>query len=136
MTTTTGASSTMPTPTAPAAEESDNPLRAGLRLERTPRPCTMVIYGATGDLTHRKLMPALYNLAREQLLPTPFAVVAFARRDYTDDSFRQEMRQAVEQFSRRKPVDDEVWESFARNLFYYRSEFTEPAGYKGLSDLL
>ena len=72
----------MTTTTSPAVPNSqENPLRAGLRLERTPQPCTMVIYGATGDLTHRKLMPALYNLAREQLLPSPFAVVAFARRD-------------------------------------------------------
>jgi glucose-6-phosphate 1-dehydrogenase len=122
------------TPTTPSAH--DNPLRAGLGLERTPQPCTMVIYGATGDLTHRKLMPALYNLAREQLLPNPFAVVAFARRDYTNESFRQEMRKAVEQFSRHKPIDDAVWESFVQNLYYHRAEFTAPAGYQQLSDLL
>src|SRR3954466_6545130 len=52
-----------------------NPLRAGLRMQRTPEPCTVVIFGATGDLTHRKLMPALYNLQRERLLPPGFNVV-------------------------------------------------------------
>ncbi|GAC1395541.1 MAG: glucose-6-phosphate dehydrogenase [Chloroflexota bacterium] len=118
-------------PAAPVSEE--NPLRAGLRLERMPQPCIMVIYGATGDLTHRKLMPALYNLARERLLPHPFAVVAFARRDYTDDSFRQEMRTWVDQFSRQKPIDEAVWEGFAANIYYHRAEFGDPAGYSGLS---
>ncbi len=127
----------MTTATLPTTElPEDNPLAAGLHLERTPQPCTMVIYGATGDLTHRKLMPALYNLARERLLPSPFAVVAFARRDYTSESFRVEMRQAVDEFSRHKPIDDTIWDEFAKNLFYHRSEFTDPAGYQGLSDLL
>ena len=121
-------------PLAPAAQ--DNPLRAGLKLERTPQPCVMVIYGATGDLSHRKLLPALYNLAREGLLPNPFAVVAFGRRSYTSESFRAEMRPAVDQFSRQKPVDDAVWDSFAQHMFYHQSEFTDPAGYKELSALL
>ena len=68
-----------------------NPLRAGLRMQRTPEPATMVIFGATGDLTHRKLVPALYNLQRERLLPPGFNVIGFARRDWSDDFFRNSL---------------------------------------------
>src|ERR1051326_7794139 len=67
-----------------------NPLREGMQTERTPDPCTMVIFGATGDLTRRKLLPALYNLALEHLLPAGFSVIAFARRPYSDEQFRQQ----------------------------------------------
>ena len=94
-----------------------NPLREGLRLERTPEPCTMVIFGASGDLTRRKLLPALYNLAVDGLLPDSFAVVGFARSEMTDEQFRQEALEAVREFSRR-PVDTALWDSFARGLFY------------------
>ena len=94
-----------------------NPLREGLRLERTPESCTMVIFGASGDLTRRKLLPALYNLALDGLLPDGFAVVGFARSEMTDEQFRQEALEAVREFSRR-PVDTALWDSFARSLFY------------------
>src|SRR6185437_2531998 len=91
------------------ATPADNPLREGLRLERTPDPCAMVIFGATGDLTHRKLVPALYSLARQRLLPPQFALVGFARRDWSDDKLREEMRLAIEQFGH--DVQPGVWES-------------------------
>ena len=113
-----------------------NPLRQGLRLDRSPEPCVMVIFGATGDLTHRKLIPALYNLALEGFLPPGFSVVGFARRPKSDEQFREEMRAAVNQFSRRRPVDDSVWESFARGLFYCASTFDSPEGYTNLAALL
>jgi glucose-6-phosphate 1-dehydrogenase len=113
-----------------------NPLRQGLRQERSPEPCAMVIFGATGDLTHRKLIPALYNLALEGYLPPGFSVVGFARRPKTDEQFREEMRAAVNQFSRRRPVDDTAWESFARGLFYCASTFDAPEGYQHLAALL
>lgn len=113
-----------------------NPLRAGMRLERSPEPCVMVIFGATGDLTHRKLMPALYNLALEGFLPPGFSVVGFARRPKTDEQFRAEMRQAVNEFSRRRPVDDGVWESFSRGLFYCSSTFDDSDGYDRLGTSL
>ncbi|MCC6629748.1 MAG: glucose-6-phosphate dehydrogenase, partial [Chloroflexi bacterium] len=115
---------------------SVNPLRQGLRQERSPEPCVMVIFGATGDLTHRKLIPALYNLALEGFLPPGFSVVGFARRPKTDEQFRDEMRAAVNEFSRRRPVDDTVWESFARGLFYCASTFDDSTGYEKLSALL
>ncbi len=94
-----------------------NPLREGVRLPRTPEPCTMVIFGASGDLTRRKLLPALYNLALDGLLPGAFSIVGFARSEMTDDQFRQQALEAVRQFSRR-PVDAAVWDSFARGLYY------------------
>jgi len=70
------------------ARKIPNPLREGLRLERIPEPCTMVICGATGDLTTRKLGPALYNLMLGGFLPPEFTVVDFARRPMSDDDFR------------------------------------------------
>src|SRR5690242_19480090 len=83
----------------------ENPLREGIRLERTPDPCVMVIFGASGDLTRRKLMPALYNLWRERLLPAGFSVVGFSRTDMNDQQFRDSMKEAVEQFGEQGPVD-------------------------------
>jgi len=74
----------------------ENPLREGIRLERTPDPCVMVIFGASGDLTKRKLMPALYNLWRERLLPAGFSVVGFSRTDMNDAQYRATMMEAVE----------------------------------------
>ena len=82
---------------------AENPLRQGMRLARTPEPCTTVIFGASGDLTRRKLMPALYNLALQQWLPAGFSVVGFARRADTDDVFRHHMKEAVDTFSRQTP---------------------------------
>ncbi len=82
-----------------------NPLRRGLVEDKTSDACAVVIFGASGDLTRRKLMPALYNLAASRLLPGGFAVVGVARREKTDEAFRSEMREAVAAFSRRKPVD-------------------------------
>src|SRR5262249_50333323 len=71
--------------------EQTNPLREGLTGERVPLPCTMVIFGASGDLTKRKLVPALYSLARDRLLPSAFSVLGVARRDIGDQGFREQM---------------------------------------------
>jgi glucose-6-phosphate 1-dehydrogenase len=113
-----------------------NPLREGLRVKQGPEPCVMVIFGATGDLTHRKLLPALYNLALEHPLPAGFSVVGFARRPYTDDIFREQALDAINQFSRQKPVNPQVWESFATGICYLQSDFNDPAGYEKLNALL
>src|SRR5690242_4166847 len=85
-------------------------------------PCTVVIFGASGDLTMRKLIPALYHLAKEKQMPSDYAIVGFARREKSDDSWRKELREALEQFSRTKPVDDTVWEQFARHVFYCQGD--------------
>jgi glucose-6-phosphate 1-dehydrogenase len=112
-----------------------NPLREGLRLPRTPEPCAVVVFGATGDLTARKLVPALYNLARERLLPRGFSVVGFARRDWTDESFRAAMKEAVEEYSR-EPLSKDVWESFARELHYVRGTFDDQSAFRTLEQRL
>jgi glucose-6-phosphate 1-dehydrogenase len=110
----------------------ENPLREGLRLERVPAPCAMVIFGASGDLTSRKLMPALYNLAIEGLLPSGFSVVGYARRDLTHDVFRAQMRDAVDKYSRRRPVDPTVWETFEQGISYVQGNFEESGDYEKL----
>ena len=104
--------------------------------EKTPSPCIFVIFGATGDLTHRKLVPALYNLSREGLLPAHFACVGFARRDKSHDQFRKELYQGVNEFSRSRPTDEDVWHNFAQHLFYHRSEFDNDEGYERLKTFL
>jgi glucose-6-phosphate 1-dehydrogenase len=107
-----------------------------MRSARTLQPCVLVIFGATGDLTHRKLLPALYNLAIEQPLPPQFSVVGVARRPFTDDEFRLQAMDSINQFSRRTPVNPAVWDTFARGLFYCQSQFDDQEGYAKLSELL
>jgi glucose-6-phosphate 1-dehydrogenase len=106
-----------------------------MAAERELQPCTLVIFGATGDLTKRKLVPGLYSLAQERLLPSDFAVIGFARRDKTHDVFRQEMRQAVQEFAR-YPLDNRLWETFASRLYYHRSTFDDAMGYARLQEFL
>ena len=113
-----------------------NPLRAAIRAERTPQPCAMVIFGATGDLTKRKLMPALYNLALENPLPAGFTVVAVARRPMSNDEWRQYVKDSINEFSRNRPINPAVWDSFSQGLFYHQTEFHDPAGYERLGQLL
>src|SRR5499427_3089395 len=100
-----------------AAEQTQtNPLREGLSTRAVPQPCSVVIFGATGDLTHRKLMPALYNLAADGELPPAVTVIGFARRPKSDGDFRKEMEDAVKKFSR-QTVRDEIWNNFAQSIF-------------------
>jgi glucose-6-phosphate 1-dehydrogenase len=113
-----------------------NPLREGLRTQQAPEPCALVIFGATGDLTHRKLVPALYNLAHEGQLPQSFAIVGVARRPKTHDQFRTELRDAVAQFSRFQPINPAVWDSLAQAIFYHQSEFADTKGYLTLGKFL
>jgi glucose-6-phosphate 1-dehydrogenase len=116
--------------------EAPNPLREGLRIKQSTEPCVMVIFGATGDLTHRKLLPALYNLALEHPLPAGFSVVGFARRSYSDDDFRQQALESINAHSRQKPVNLQVWDSFASGIRYLQSAFHDPKGYEKLNTLL
>lgn len=113
-----------------------NPLQDRSREQKNPKPCILVIFGASGDLTNRKLVPALYNLSKEGLLPSHFACVGFARRDKSNDDFRKEMLDGVEKYSRTKPIDQDVWRNFSEHLFYHRSEFDNDEGYKSLKVLL
>ncbi len=113
-----------------------NPLREGLRLERIAEPCTMVICGATGDLTERKLGPALYNCLLGGFLPPEFTVVGFARRDLSDEAFRDHLMAGIGKYSRNRPVKPAIWESFARGIEYHRGDFDDPAAYVELAKRL
>ncbi len=120
----------------PDRSQSTNPLREGIVSRRVAEPCAIVIFGATGDLTHRKLVPALYNLAHEGQLPSGFAVVGFARRPKSHDEFRAELREAVVKFSRFQPINPAVWDAFAQGIFYHPSEFGDADGYTRLAKFL
>ena len=118
-----------------ADQPEPNPLREGLSTRAVPQPCSIVIFGATGDLTHRKLIPALYNLAADGELPPAVAIIGFARRPKGDDDFRKEMEEATRTFSR-QPVRDEIWKTFSQSIFYHQSEFENADGYKKLVERL
>jgi glucose-6-phosphate 1-dehydrogenase len=99
-------------------------------------PCVLVIFGAAGDLTRRKLLPALYNLTREGALDERFAVVGFSRSSQTDETFREQLRQSVAQHSRSQPLDDAVWRAFSRRIRYVEGSFEDPEGYTTLRQRL
>jgi glucose-6-phosphate 1-dehydrogenase len=113
------------------ADLNENPFSDTLISRQRAEPCTVVIFGATGDLTHRKLIPALYNLAASGDLPPQFKVVGFARREKTDEVFRTELEEGNKKFSR-QGHSDELWSSFGDSIHYHRSEFTDAEGYKAL----
>ena len=106
----------------------ENPLRVGLRQERTPEPLILVIFGASGDLTQRKLVPALYQLKRERRLPAELTIVGTARREWSHDYFRQQMRQGIEEFSD-GIGSEEYWQDFAQGLYYFPGNMDEPESY-------
>ncbi len=118
---------------SPAQEE--NPLLAGLMLRRTPDPCALVIFGASGDLAHKKLMPALYALAVRRLLPARFAIVGVARSEGDDDSYREDMKQAVQKHAR-DPFRQDVWDELAATLHYLSTDFADEGGEDRLHELL
>jgi glucose-6-phosphate 1-dehydrogenase len=114
------------------AKPTENVLREGLRLERVPDPCILVLFGATGDLAHRKVVPAMYHLWRTNLLPHEFVLLAVGRREYDDDTFRGELRASLEEFSRVLPLDEPAWRSFSQRIRYHRLDFDDDAGFDTL----
>ncbi|HEY5260233.1 MAG TPA: glucose-6-phosphate dehydrogenase, partial [Rhabdochlamydiaceae bacterium] len=112
-----------------------NPLTEG-QQSRLAEPCSLVIFGATGDLTSRKIVPALYNLLKDGQLPSLFTCIGFARRPKTNEEFRAEMKDAVGKYSRTKPIEDSIWNHFQDHLFYHQAEFHEDEGYEKLKTLL
>ncbi|MDT7806858.1 MAG: glucose-6-phosphate 1-dehydrogenase [Acidobacteriota bacterium] len=116
-----------------AAAVVENPMRVGVRLERTAEPCAVVIFGASGDLAKRKLIPALYRLVQERLLPAEFAIVGLGRTPMSDDEFRDRMKASVVEFSESKSVDEEVWRSFAAGIQYLPSNIDQPESYAELA---
>jgi glucose-6-phosphate 1-dehydrogenase len=116
-------------------ETLENPLVEGLKMRRTPDPCVFVIFGASGDLTQRKLFPALYSLAYRRLLPEKFAVVGVARTEETDDAFRDRMEAAVREHAR-DPFRDDVWQGLAEGMRYISTEFDNDDGEEQLARCL
>ncbi len=113
-----------------------HPLEEPGHIDRKLDPCILVIFGATGDLTARKLLPAIYNLKREGQLPAHFACVGFARREKSHETFRSETEKAISSFSRVKPIDKDLWSGFRKQFFYHQSAFDEDEGYRGLKTFL
>jgi glucose-6-phosphate 1-dehydrogenase len=107
--------------------QEENPLLEGLALRRAPDPCALVIFGASGDLTHKKLFPALYALAFRRLLPEQFGVVGVARTEGDDERFREDMKAAVEKYSRDE-FREEVWERIAAGMRWVSTDFADEGG--------
>jgi glucose-6-phosphate 1-dehydrogenase len=112
--------------------ETQNPFADPLRFERRAPECAIVIFGATGDLTKRKLLPALYRLAYERRLPTKFSIVGTSRSAWSDEAFREKMHDGVKQFLEDSPFDEEQWKCFAQNLHYVPGDMNDPQLFAGL----
>src|SRR6267154_2582786 len=123
-------------PYAPDHDQLPNPLRYGLRGDSAPEPCALVVFGASGDLAHRKLIPALYNLAVSAHLPAAFGAVGVSKSEYTHEEYQAEMREAVGKFSRTKPIDEDVWRDFAAGLRYVPGAFDDDATFQRLAATL
>jgi glucose-6-phosphate 1-dehydrogenase len=113
----------------------ENPLRVGLQQERTAEPAIIVIFGASGDLTQRKLIPAIYQIRRERRLPPEMTIVGVARRDWTHDYFRQHLKEGVEEFGN-GVGNEELWQEFAKGIFYCSGNMDEEESYEKLNTFL
>ena len=113
----------------------ENPLRVGLQQERTADPAIIVIFGASGDLTQRKLIPAIYQIRRERRLPPEMTVVGVARRDWSHDYFRQHLKDGLEEFGN-GVGNEELWNNFAEGIFYCSGNMDEPESYEKLKNFL
>src|ERR1700689_3473766 len=107
----------------------------GIPGGRPGDPCVMVIFGASGDLTKRKLIPALYNLAKDNLLSKEFALVGFARNELTSEQFRDEIGKEIGEFAT-TTIDPDLWHWFSRRIYYLSGDFADPNAYQALSELL
>src|SRR6187551_456705 len=114
---------------------ASNPLLDGLRIEPTPETSALVIFGASGDLTRRKLLPALYQLARGQRLPARFTVIGISRSEISDEAFRDQFQDSLKEFSGLEQPDD-VSRALAQNMRYVRGEMDDPDLYTRLKAAL
>ena len=117
----------------PSASET-NPLRQNLPRARVPEPCAIVLFGATGDLTHRKLVPALYHLYRGGNMPSEYAIVGFARRDWTDDQLREDLSSMLKDNG--DSDFEHLWPEFAKHIVFSPGNFDDPKGYQALKTKL
>lgn len=109
-----------------------NPFRESFSTRPQAEPCVVIIFGATGDLTHRKLIPALYNLALDGDLPSPSSVVGFARRPKSDEVFREDLERLNREVSR-QGHDDTLWANFRQTISYHQGEFQDVEAYRSLA---
>lgn len=107
-----------------------------MRLEATAPPYAVVIFGATGDLTRRKLLPALYRLAQQRLVPSEFAILGAGRQSLSDEEFRALMKSAVGEFGPDDSLDESAWQSFAKRISYIGGDFNEAELYQKLKNKL
>ena len=114
----------------------ENPFQDPLRFERRTPECAIVIFGASGDLARRKLLPALYRLAYDRRLAAGFAVIGVSRTQLGDDQYREKMLKAVQEFSENTKVDDEVWRAFAQGLYYVAGDIADADLYRRLGEKL
>lgn len=113
----------------------ENPFAEGENRIIRPPGTAVVIFGGTGDLSHRKLIPALYNLACDDYLPTGFMLVGASRGEMSDEAFRNEVAESIKKHSRR-PLDPAIWETFSKNIFYQAVDAPDLGGYKKLREKL
>ncbi|MCC6590361.1 MAG: glucose-6-phosphate dehydrogenase [Bryobacterales bacterium] len=109
-----------------------NPFHDPVRFERRVPPCTLVIFGANGDLTKRKLVPALFRLAYDRRLPAGLSVIGNSRTAMSDDDFREKMRESTQKFLEDTPFDENLWRDFAAGLFYVAGDMNDPACYNAI----
>src|SRR5580700_880981 len=111
---------------SPASAATEAPVRKA-------DPCVMVIFGASGDLTKRKLIPALLNLATAKLLPEQFAIIGYSSNDLTTETFRNLLTEEIKKFAS-CPVTPEMWSWFLNRIYYIKGDFQNPEGYKTLKE--
>src|SRR5213594_2512695 len=116
--------------------EEENPLRHGRRMNRSPEPCAMVIFGGSGDLTRRKLVPALYDLSRKRMIPGGFTILGLSRSTMTDEEYRSMLREWVDKSGEAAPSDPATWAPFSQGIHYLPANFHDPETYAKLKQTL
>ncbi|HEY9761701.1 MAG TPA: glucose-6-phosphate dehydrogenase [Trichocoleus sp.] len=113
----------------------ENPLRVGLQQDRIPEPQILVVFGGSGDLTQRKIVPALYQMRRERRLPPELTIVGVARREWSHDFFREHLKEGVEEFGGGIGFES-IWEDFAKGVFYFSGDIDKAESYQKLKEFL
>jgi glucose-6-phosphate 1-dehydrogenase len=126
----------MTTTAQPSGSVAANPLRKGLATNRIAAPCNIVFFGATGDLMARMLMPAMWNLRMEDILPANYGIVGFSRSPKDDATFRDEMHKSIDEFSRSGPAKEPLWSDFAKHLSYISGTFDDTNAFHTLRQRL
>ena len=119
-----------------ATATAPNPLREGLDTQRISDPCTIVFFGASGDLFKRMLLPSIYELRQRGTLPTNFALVGFARSQYDDDGFRAYCKEQLDQFAYGAKPDGAMWDDFAKCIRYVTADFSDTSHFEALKQIL